>query len=112
MTFLGDAGKRFEAYGWHVQHVDDGEDVDAITNAIDAGRKETSRPSLIVIKTVIAHGSPNKAGLAETHGAPLREDEVKATKRAYGWPEDETFRVPGEALEHWREAIGGGETRD
>ena len=109
MTFLEDAGKRFEAYGWHVQHVDDGEDVDAIARAIEAGRNETSKPSLIVIKTIIAHGSPNKAGLAETHGAPLGEDEVRATKRAYGWPEDETFRVPGEALEHWREAVARGE---
>jgi transketolase len=112
MTFLEDAGKRFEAYGWHVQHMDDGEDVEAITDAIEAARNETSKPSLIVIKTVIAHGSPNKAGLAETHGSPLGEDEVKATKRAYGWPEDETFRVPGEALEHWREAIGKGQERE
>src|SRR4051812_22226523 len=112
MAFREDVGKRFEAYGWHVQHVDDGEDVDAIARAIEAGRNETSKPSLIVIKTVIAFGSPNKAGLAVTHGAPLGEDEVKATKRAYGWPEDETFRVPGEALEHWREAIGKGEERE
>jgi transketolase len=112
MAFLEDVGKRFEAYGWHVQHVDDGEDVDAIARAIENGHNETSRPSIIVIKTIIAHGSPNKAGLAETHGAPLGEDEVKATKRAYGWPEDETFRVPGEALEHWREAIGRGQERE
>jgi transketolase len=112
MTFLEDVGARFEAYGWHVQHVADGEDVDAIAKAIEAGRNETSRPSLIIIKTVIAHGSPHKAGLAETHGAPLGEDEVKATKRAYGWPEIETFRVPGEALEFWRQAIGVGEERE
>jgi len=112
MTFREDAGKRFEAYGWHVQHVDDGEDVEAITRAIEAGRNETSRPSLVIIKTIIAFGSPNLAGQAVTHGAPLGEDEVKATKRAYGWPEDETFRVPGEALEHWREAIGKGEERE
>jgi transketolase len=105
-------GARFEAYGWHVQHVDDGEDVDAIARAIEAGRQETSKPSLIVIRTVIAYGSPNKAGLAETHGAPLGEDEVKATKRAYGWPEDETFRVPGEALEHWGEAVAKGQASE
>ena len=110
LAFTEDVGARFEAYGWHVQHVKDGNDVDAIAAAIEAARAD-DRPSLVIINTVIAYGSPNKAGLAETHGAALGEAEVRATKRNLGWPEDETFLVPPDALEHWREAVPKGEKR-
>ena len=95
LSFTEDVGKRFEAYGWQVQHVD-GHDHAAIRKAILAARSDAARPSLICCRTVIAHGSPNKANSSDAHGAPLGAAEVAATKQAIGWPLEPTFHVPDE----------------
>jgi transketolase len=108
VTFSEDAGRRFEAYGWHVQRVADGNDLDALERAIAAAEAEETRPSLIVVRTHIGFGSPNKQDTFKAHGEPLGEDEVKATKRAYGWPEDKTFYIPDDALAVFRRAVPRG----
>lgn len=100
--------KRFSAYGWHVQGIDDANDLEALSRAIEAARAETTRPSFIRLRSHIAYGAPTKQDTAEAHGAPLGEDEVRATKRVYGWPEDPTFHVPEEVYEHCQKAIGRG----
>jgi len=99
LAFTEDVGRRFEAYGWHVQHVDSGEDLEALDRAMTAMAEETGRPSLTVVRTHIGYGSPHKQDTADAHGAPLGADEVKATKEAMGWPLEPTFRVPEEARE-------------
>ncbi|HEV2280799.1 MAG TPA: transketolase [bacterium] len=109
VTFSEDVGRRFEAYGWHVQHVADGNDLPALDGAIEAAKADTSKPSLIVVRTHLGFGSPNKQDTFKAHGEPLGEDEVKATKRAYGWPEDRTFYIPDEALAVFRRAVPRGE---
>ncbi|HET8649464.1 MAG TPA: transketolase, partial [Gemmatimonadales bacterium] len=103
-----DVGARFEAYGWHVQHVDDGNDLAAIEAACEAAQQETSRPSLIVLRTVIGNPAPNKEGTAEAHGSPLGADEVRLTKQILGWDPDSKFLVPEEALTDCRHAIERG----
>jgi transketolase len=110
LAFSEDVGKRFEAYGWHVQHVD-GHDRAAVDAALTAADAETGRPSLIVARTHIGFGAPNKQDSEEAHGAPLGPDEVKAAKRAYGWPEDAQFRVPEEARAFWRRVAARGHAR-
>jgi transketolase len=97
-----DAVRRFEAYGWHVQRVSDGTDVDAIDRAITLAKGMTDRPSLIVVRTHIAHGSPNKQDTAEAHGAPLGEKEIALTKENLDWPAHQPFHIPAEALAEWR----------
>jgi transketolase len=104
LAFSDDTAKRFEAYGWHVQRIADGNDLDAIDKAIMQAKRVTDRPSLIIVRTHIAWGSPNKQDTADAHGAPLGADEVKATKQNLGWPSLEPFYVPDEALERWRRA--------
>ena len=104
LSFSDDTAKRFEAYGWHVQRIADGNDLDAIDAAIAAAKRATDRPSLIIVRTHIAWGSPHKQDTAEAHGAPLGTDEIRATKQNLGWPSLEPFYVPDEALEHWRRA--------
>jgi transketolase len=104
LAFSDDTAKRFEAYGWHTQRVTDGNDLDALGNAIQAAKRVTDKPSLIVIRTHIGWGSPHKQDTAEAHGAPLGVDEVKLTKQNLGWPTLEPFHVPEEALTHWRGA--------
>jgi transketolase len=104
LAFSDDTAKRFEAYGWHTQRVSDGNDLDALDNAIQAAKRVTDKPSLIVIRTHIGWGSPHKQDTAEAHGAPLGADEVKLTKQNLGWPSLEPFHVPEEALAHWRRA--------
>jgi transketolase len=94
IAFTEDVGLRFEAYNWHVQRVDDGNDIDAIEAALAVARAETGKPSLILLRTHIAYGSPNKQDTADAHGAPLGKDEVCLTKRNLGCPEDELFCVP------------------
>jgi transketolase len=98
LAFSEDVAKRFDAYGWHTLTVD-GHDRDAVEAAIAAGRAETERPTLIVTKTHIGFGSPKKVDTAEAHGAPLGKDEVKATKKALGMPEDKDFYVPDEVTQ-------------
>lgn len=107
-AFTEDVGKRFEAYNWHVLRVDDGNDLDAIDAAIRAAQAETERPSLIMVRTTIGYGSPNKANTGEVHGSPLGPDEVQATKQNLGWPLEPTFLVPGDVLEHFRQAVDRG----
>jgi transketolase len=108
LAFTEDVAKRFEAYGWHVQVLEDGNDLDAIQNAIKAAEEETNRPSLIKIRTHIGYGSPNKQDTAEAHGSPLGEDEIRLTKRKLGWDPDKQFFVPPEALQHFRRAAEQG----
>src|SRR4029453_619131 len=95
-----DKGKRFEAYGWHVQHVDDSEDVDEPEAALGAGAEETERPSLVIVRSHIAYPAPHAQDTAKAHGAPLGEDEVRATKEVMGWDPDAHFTVPDEVYEH------------
>jgi len=104
LSFSDDTAKRFEAYGWHTQHVTDGNDLAALGNAIETAKRVTDKPSLIVIRTHIGWGSPHKQDSAEAHGAPLGVDEVKLTKQNLGWTNLEPFYVPEEALTHWRRA--------
>ncbi len=109
LAFTEDVRKRFEAYGWFVQEVADGNDLAAIDRALRAARAEKARPSLIKVRTHIAYGSPNKQDSAEAHGAPLGEEEVKLTKQNLGWPVEPAFHIPDEALAHFRRAIAEGE---
>jgi transketolase len=104
LAFSDDTAKRFEAYGWHVQRVTDGNDLAALDAAIVAAKRATDKPSLIIVRTHIAWGSPHKQDTAEAHGAPLGDEEVKLTKQNLGWPSLEPFHVPEEALERWRVA--------
>ncbi len=110
MAFTEDVRMRFEAYGWHVQRVEDGNDLDAIDAAIKNAQAETGRPSLIMVRTVIGYGSPNKAGTSEAHGSPLGADEVALTKKNLDWPQEPAFYVPEHALAHFREAVARGAT--
>ncbi|HSW29408.1 MAG TPA: transketolase [Longimicrobiales bacterium] len=96
-----DQAKRFEGYGWHVVHVHDGNDLQAMDLALEEAKRETARPSLVMLRTTIAWGSPNKAGSADTHGAPLGPAEIEATKRNLGYPSLEPFFVDERAREHW-----------
>ncbi len=104
LTFSDDTGARFEAYGWHVQHVADVNDLAALDRAIDAAKAETSKPSLIVVRSHIGYGSPNKIDTAEAHGSALGPEEITLTKKALGYPSLEPFYVAPEALRYWREA--------
>ncbi len=106
-TFTEDVLARFRAYGWHTLTVADGNDVDAISAAIGQARAVTDRPSLVAVRTIIGYGSPNKQGTSKAHGAPLGKDEVRLVKEAYGWPQEEFF-IPGQALEHLRQAVERG----
>jgi len=99
-----DVVARFTSYGWHVGHVADVNDLSRIDAAIAAARAETTRPSLIVVRTHIGYGSPNRVDTAKAHGEPLGKDEVALTKKALGWPSVEAFHVPDAALQHWRTA--------
>ncbi len=108
MAFSEDVPKRFDAYGWHTQRVEDGNDLAAIEAAIEAARAD-ERPSLIAVRTHIGYGSPNKHDSQKAHGSPLGADEVRLTKEAYGWDPDRQFYVPDEAAEHFRTAIPAGE---
>jgi len=107
LAFTENVGQRFEAYGWHVQRVD-GNDLKGVEAALSAAQAERERPSLIIARTHIAYGSPNKQDTAEAHGAPLGEEEVRLTKEALGWPIEPTFYIPDEALAHFREAVPRG----
>lgn len=102
LTFSDDTAKRYESYGWHVQHVGDANDLDAIDQAVIAAKAVTDRPSLIVLRSHIGFGSPNKQDTAEAHGSPLGADEIRLTKEALGYPSQEPFYVAPEALAHWR----------
>ena len=104
LSFTENVPQRFAAYGWHVDRITDGNDLEAIDQALHRARAEADRPSLIAVRTVIGYGSPNKAGSASSHGSPLGEEEVVLAKRCLGWPEDKTFFVPDEVYAHMRDA--------
>ncbi|HXB06453.1 MAG TPA: transketolase, partial [Puia sp.] len=102
ITFQEDVAKRFEAYNWHVQVLEDGNDTTAIARAVQRAKEETTRPSLIKIRTHIAYGSPNKVDTAAAHGSALGADEVKLVKKGFGFNPDEFFIVPDKVLEYYR----------
>ena len=108
VAFTEDVGKRYEAYGWHVQHVHDGEDLAAVDAAFAAAEAETSRPSIIVLRTIIAWPAPNKQNTGASHGSALGEDEVRATKEILGFDPDQTFQVDDEVLAHARSVVEKG----
>jgi len=103
ITFSEDVCRRFEAYGWHTQAVEDANDLDAVAHAIENAIAEEQRPSLIRVRSHIGYGSPNRQDTSKAHGQALGVEEVKLTKRNYGWPEEPPFYVPDEALRHMRE---------
>jgi len=109
LAFTEDRAGRFEAYGWFVQKLADGNDLEAIDGAIRAAQAETERPSIIMVRTHIGYGSPNKQDSAEAHGSPLGEEEVKLSKQNLGWPVEPKFYIPEEALSYFRKAIERGE---
>jgi transketolase len=109
LSFSEDVARRFEAYGWHVQRIEKGDtDLDGIDRALTAARAETARPSIIIVRTTIGFGSPNKANTSEAHGSPLGAEEVKLTKKALGFDPDQQFFEPEEALAHFRTAVERG----
>ena len=108
MAWSEDVRGRFDAYGWHTQLVEDGNDVDAIERAIEAARAD-DRPSLIAVRTHIGYGSPNKQDTQKAHGSPLGPDEVRLTKEAYGWDPDRQFHIPDDALAVFRAAVAAGD---
>ncbi len=108
LAFSENCAQRFEAYGWHVQSVEDGNDLDAIYQAIHRAREESAKPSLILVKTHIGFGSPHKQDTFEAHGSPLGEEEVKLTKQNLGWPQEPPFYIPQETLQHFRQAVEAG----
>ncbi len=108
LAFTEDVLARYAAYGWQTLRVEDVNDLAAIDAAVQAAKSDP-RPTMVSVRTVIGYGSPNKAGSEEAHGAPLGESEIRLTKRALGWPEDETFLVPEAALRHMRAQRARGE---
>lgn len=111
ITFTEDRARRFDAYGWHTASVADGNDLNEIDAALQAARADTSRPSLILVRTHIGYGSPHKQDSFEAHGSPLGAKEVLLTKESLGWPVEPPFLIPEAALAHFREAVARG-TRD
>ncbi|MDN5782232.1 MAG: transketolase, partial [Luteimonas sp.] len=107
ITFTEDRAARFAAYGWHVQTVEDGNDVTAIGQALQRARDETARPSLVLVRTHIGYGSPEQDSF-KAHGSPLGEADVAATKRKLGWPEQPPFLLPDDAMAHFRGALDRG----
>ena len=104
ITFNEDLGERFLAYGWHVQELPDGNDLDAIEDALKKAKEETTKPSLIKMRTHIGYGSPNKVDTAAAHGSPLGADEVKLVKKFFGFDPDQSFVVPENVLSFYRAA--------
>ena len=109
LTFTEDRAQRFEAYGWHTQSVEDGNDLEAIERAHPRARaSETGRPSLILVRTHIGYGSPHKQDTFDAHGSPLGEEEVKLTKQNLGWPVEPPFHRSRGGRAHFREALDHG----
>lgn len=104
VTFTEDRAKRLESYGWHIQTIKDGNDLNAIDKAIRAAQKERNKPSIILVRTHIGYGSPNKQDTFEAHGSPLGEEEVKLTRKNLGWPVAPPFYIPDGVLAHFRKA--------
>ncbi len=113
-AFSEDVATRFIGYGWNVTRVGDANDLDMLRRAFEVARKETSRPTLVIVDSHIAWGAPNKQDTHAAHGEPLGEEEIKLTKRAYGWPEDAKFLVPDGVYDNFKNGIGarGKKARD
>lgn len=105
IAFRENVGKRFEAYGWQVLNINDGNDINILETAIDVAKKEKTKPTLIIVKTQIGYGCPEKQGKASAHGEPLGAENIKATKRFLNWQYDEDFFVPTEVKEHMKDII-------
>ena len=101
LAFSENIQKRFEAYGWQTLNIDDVNDLSQIDKAVEQAQKETNKPTLIITKTHIGFGSPNKQDTASAHGSPLGEEEIKLTKKNLGWPEDKQFFIPDEVADHF-----------
>src|SRR3569833_52582 len=112
ITFNEDVAKRFEAYGWHVQVVNDVNDINALSNAINNAKVEVSKPSLIKVRSHIAYGSPNKVDTAGAHGSPLGADEIKLVKKFFGFDPEQSFVVPDEVLDYYRKCGEKGATTE
>jgi len=106
LAFSEDVACRFTAYGWNVSRVGDANDLDLLERALDGFRRTSDRPTLIIVDTHIAYGAPHKQDTSAAHGEPLGEDEIRATKRRYGWPEDSRFLIPDGVPEHFRAGVG------
>jgi len=102
LSFSEDVAGRFEAYGWHVVKVPDGNDLAGIAAAYESASAETSRPSIVILRTAIADPAPTKRNTADAHGAPLGAEEVRRTKDIMQWPQEPAFHIPDDALAHWR----------
>jgi transketolase len=107
-AYSEDVAKRYEAYGWHVQDVGEDLSVETLERAAEEARGVQDRPSLVIVRSHIGYGSPNKQDTYQAHGSPLGEDEVRATKEVYGWPADKTFYIPDEAREPFKDAAERG----
>jgi transketolase len=112
LTFTEDVAKRFEAYGWHVQHVADGNDLVQLDAALTVAKQETTRPSLLCVRTTIGYGAPHKEGTFQAHGSPLGPDELRAAKEHLDWPVEPAFYIPDDVLEHFRHAVTRGEVHE
>jgi len=112
ISFTEDVGRRFEGYGWRVQRVADGNDAEAVGQAIAAAVEAADRPSLLLVRTTIGYGAPHKQNTFEVHGSPLGADELRATKENLGWPLEPAFRVPEDVSRHFREAIARGREQE
>ena len=108
LVFTEDVARRFDAYGWHTHHVEDGNDTEEVAKAIREAQEETRRPSLILVRTHIGYGSPKKQDTFGSHGSPLGEEELAATKKALGWPTNDKFYLPEDAVKFFRNAIDTG----
>ena len=106
LAFSEDVARRFEGLGWHVLHVDDANDLDALGNALKSFKSTTGKPTLIIVRSIIGWGAPNKQNTHGAHGAPLGWDEIALAKEFYGWPKDEKFYVPEGVREHFSEGVG------
>src|SRR5262249_11151858 len=106
ITYSDDVAARFMGYRWNVTRVGDANDLELLTRAFQEFKEEKDRPTLIIVDSHIGYGSPHKQDTAEAHGEPLGEEEVRETKRAYGWPEDAQFLVPDGVYEHFVNGVG------
>jgi transketolase len=106
LAFSENVGRRFEGLGWNVVEIEDANDLDALAKALELFKACKDKPTLVIVRSIIGFGSPNKANTHGAHGAPLGEDEIKLTKQAYGWPEDEKFLVPPEVPEYFQNTVG------
>jgi transketolase len=112
LTFTEDVGKRFKAYGWHVLHVEDGNDVSSIGRALRRAKAEKVRPSIIFVRTIIGYGAPHKQGTFEAHGSPLGPEELIAAKKALGWPTEGAFLIPDDVHVFYRKSGARGHSRE